>query len=776
MSDNKNKSNSNIWQLELANKNMELEIVARKQIERSLKDREDRFRTIYKYAPVTYFLCNMDGDFLDGNLQAFNLTGYTNDELFGMNFINLKLIDKTDQQLILKILKRSSLGENTGPDELSLIKKDGSKVIIELSTSPVTIHEQKQILGIAQDITERKKSEDAIRKNRSLLKSILDSTGDGLLVVDEKGRVTHRNIEFNNMWRISLKLKDSTDDNKLIEFVLNQLTNPNEFISKVKELYNSSKSDLDFLHFKDGRIFERYSQPLLDENIIKGRVWRFRDITKRMQVEEDLRESEEKFRSIVSNSPCVIMQTDRQGIISFVNYKYSGHEPAKIIGKTIYDFMPREFHELAKNTINRVFKTGESYSFENLGFSTDDSVVWYRNNVSSIQNSGKTIGVAILATDISEHKQTEIMKNEFIASVSHELRTPLTIIRESLSLLSDELFGKLNKDQEDIVNPCIEDVDRLGRIINNLLDISRMEDQKIKIVREIVDIIKLAQGVVSTFKNKAESKNLQIVFNTNRDSINIYLDKDRIIQVFMNLIGNAIKFTNKGKIEINITENENKVECCIADTGIGIDPNNLGTIFDRFHKVGKVMRAGEKESGLGLSISKGIVKLHKGKIWVDSQLHEGSKFYFVLPHYKTEDIIIEHIENDIKKVEGTHTRLSLLLLRLNNYADIETNFGGEKANKVIKLILKIIHESLAPGEFAFIKEKNEIILFSDITRQNIHILFSKLGDMIKELVLKIDIDLNADLSYGYSLYPDDGSNAEQLLQHSSNMLLKNVKA
>ena len=123
MSDNKNKSNSNIWQLELANKNMELEIVARKQIERSLKDREDRFKTIYKHAPVAYFLCNMDGDILDGNLEAFNLTEYSNDELFGMNFINLKLVDKTDQKLILEILKRSGLGENTGPDELSLVKK-----------------------------------------------------------------------------------------------------------------------------------------------------------------------------------------------------------------------------------------------------------------------------------------------------------------------------------------------------------------------------------------------------------------------------------------------------------------------------------------------------------------------------------------------------------------------------------------------------------------------------------------------------------------------------
>ena len=97
MSNNKNKSSSKIWQLELANKNMELEISARKQIERSLKNKEDRFRTIFSHAPVTYFLCNLSGDFLDGNLAAHQLTGYTNEELFGKNFINLNLIDKKDQ-------------------------------------------------------------------------------------------------------------------------------------------------------------------------------------------------------------------------------------------------------------------------------------------------------------------------------------------------------------------------------------------------------------------------------------------------------------------------------------------------------------------------------------------------------------------------------------------------------------------------------------------------------------------------------------------------------
>ncbi len=1199
MSNNKNKSSSKIWQLELANKNMELEISARKQIERSLKNKEDRFRTIFSHAPVTYFLCNLSGDFLDGNLAAHQLTGYTNEELFGKNFINLNLIDKKDQKAILEIIARCGRGENTGPDELSLTKKDGSKILIEISTRPVTILEQRQILGIAQDITDRKLAQLQLQESEERFRKLFDSAHDALMTLNpptwkftsgnpailnmfkvknieefltygpwnispekqpdgrlssekakemigiamEKGsnffnwthkrlngesfpatvlltriqlnneiflqatirditkpkraedvnkvlfdisnavnttqnlsdlyRSIHKSLEniidVTNFFIAIVDIKkhtihfpyhvDTTDDNissitnfdignsltglvvsqrkpiLLKQKELEERANKNgvwgptpliwmgvpliikdevigviatqsyinsnlysiqdlqilsavsdqvsiaidrkrsedavrESEKKYRDLFEKSKdpvliihnekfvdcnqATINMLRYKnkneflnthpselspklqpDGRLSSDKAEEMMKTALINGShrfewdhkrsdgevfpvevlltaistdeknriihtVWR--DITERKQAEKALKENEEKyhsltenlplgiyrntpgskgkflevnkalidmfgykdretmmaapvsslyaspqtrkkfsdkfakqgfvkneelrlrrkngstfiasstaiaikddsgkvihydgiiediseqvklrtkmqeneekFRSIVSNSPSIIMQTDRQGVISFINYKYSGEEPEDVIGKTIYDFMPREFHEIARNTIQKVFKKGESYTFENLGFSPAESVVWYKNTVSSIQKNGKVVGVVILAADISEQKQTDIMKTEFISSVSHELRTPLTIIRESLSILSDELFGKLNKDQADIVNPCIEDVDRLGRIINNLLDISRMEGQKIKIEREMVDIVKLAHGVVSSFSNKADSKNIKLVFTPNRESINLYIDNDRIIQVFMNLIGNAIKFTEEGKIEIIITEKKAIVECCILDTGRGIEQNDLGTLFDRFHQVGKVMRAGEKGSGLGLSISKGIIKLHKGKIWVDSEINKGSKFCFALPKYSIDDIVIENIDNKISKVADKHIKFSLLALRLNNFSDIESKFSVNKSNTTMKMILQIIQDELAPGEFSFIKGKDEVILFSDITKQNIIVLFSKLEDMLAKSVLKIDKNLTIDLSYGYSLYPDDGDNADVLIKNAFKALINTKK-
>ena len=136
---------------------------------------------------------------------------------------------------------------------------------------------------------ERKQAEEALKQRESILSAIFDSTADGLLIIDNNGKVIHRNTKFNKMWRIPSKLINSTDDTELLDFVLNQLSEPNQFIEKVKELYKSSKSDYDVIYFKDGRIFERRSNPLLERKTVKGRIWSFNDITERKRVEAEMK-------------------------------------------------------------------------------------------------------------------------------------------------------------------------------------------------------------------------------------------------------------------------------------------------------------------------------------------------------------------------------------------------------------------------------------------------------------------------------------------------------
>jgi len=469
------------------------------------------------------------------------------------------------------------------------------------------------------------------------------------------------------------------------------------------------------------------------------------------------------------------MRVNSHGVINYINYDFAGLKPGEIIGKTIYDLMPSEFHDKAKDSLNKVIDSGRSFRYEYIGLGNKDEIVWYTNNVGPIKSNGNIIGATIIARDITERKQIDIMKTEFISSVSHELRTPLTIIRESISQVLDGLYGDPTDDQKDVLNPCMEDINRLSRIIDNLLDISKIEGQKISIKREMVDIVQLAKNVISSFQVKATDNNIELKFKSSVKKIDLFIDRDRIIQVFMNLIGNAIKFTEKGKIEVSIRKYENSIECCVSDTGRGIAHKDIATVFDRFHQVGKVITSAEKGTGLGLSISKGIVELHNGQIWLDSRLHKGSQFFFKLPIYTTDEILFENIDKGIAEATKKHIKLSLLIIRLDNFMEIEKKFGIKRAKEITHKILEVFQDVIAPGEFSFVKGRNEVILFSDISKQNISSIVDKLEKILTNFVSDFSKKLDIKMSYGYSVYPNDASSADDLLQSAYKTLIKKSK-
>ena len=225
------------------------------------------------------------------------------------------------------------------------------------------------------------------------------------------------------------------------------------------------------------------------------------------------------------------------------------------------------------------------------------------------------------------------LKSEFINTVSHELRTPLTTVREVVSQILEGILGSTTPQQREFLSICLEDVDRLKRIIDNLLDISRFEAGEVKLKREEVDIVTLAKGVIATFSPKAKSMNIEIREDFPQQKAIGYVDKDEIIQVFTNLVGNALKFCDKGYIQISIIDKPEHVECYVSDTGRGISEDDLPKVFSKFQQFNRIDGPGEKGTGLGLSISKSIIELHNGKIWVESKLNEGTKFTFTLPKY-----------------------------------------------------------------------------------------------------------------------------------------------
>ena len=222
------------------------------------------------------------------------------------------------------------------------------------------------------------------------------------------------------------------------------------------------------------------------------------------------------------------------------------------------------------------------------------------------------------------------LKTDFINIASHELRTPLAIIKEAVSQLLDGLHGSVTLKQRDFLMLCLGDVDRLKRLIDDLLDISKIEAGQFKLIQEHVDIVSLARRVMASFSIKARSANLELRENFPSKEAMAFVDKDSIIRVFTNLIGNAMKFTVEGYIEVSVEDKADSVHCAVSDTGRGISEYELPKLFSKFQQFGTAGSGAEKGSGLGLNISKGLLDLHHADIWVESSINKGTKFTFTL--------------------------------------------------------------------------------------------------------------------------------------------------
>lgn len=223
------------------------------------------------------------------------------------------------------------------------------------------------------------------------------------------------------------------------------------------------------------------------------------------------------------------------------------------------------------------------------------------------------------------------LKDEFVALVSHELRTPLAIMKEGVAQLLDGLCGEITEDQRGTLAMTLRNIDRLKLLIEDLLDVSKIEAGKMPILRSAFDLCAAVQEAQQSFRNRLEEKGLKIETRLPSRCVRVEADRERILQVLAHLIGNAVKFTEEGSIRIALEDRAGAVVCSVEDTGPGIAPENVSKLFEKFQQFERAGKNGEKGTGLGLAICKGIVELHGGKIWAESTPGRGCRFFFTLP-------------------------------------------------------------------------------------------------------------------------------------------------
>jgi signal transduction histidine kinase len=260
---------------------------------------------------------------------------------------------------------------------------------------------------------------------------------------------------------------------------------------------------------------------------------------------------------------------------------------------------------------------------------------------------GQCLGSVILIRDVTAEREIDRMKTEFLANVSHELRTPLTSVLGFASLIQEKLetyiFPHLPADNPKIqkmvgkvtnnIDIIVSEAERLTALINDVLDIAKMESGIIEWQVQPASPIEIVERAIATVMPMLENKNLTLVRQFVPDPPLILVDQDRIMQVVINLLSNAIKFTETGVITCRISDKNDRLEISISDTGMGLAYENRELIFDRFNQGGNVFTNKPDGTGLGLPICKQIVEHHGGKIWVESHLSQGSTFYFTIPTY-----------------------------------------------------------------------------------------------------------------------------------------------
>lgn len=508
-------------------------------------------------------------------------------------------------------------------------------------------------LAKEQDTIERRHMEIELKDSLALMHTTMEAIRIGILVVDDNGKIVTNNARFAEMWKIPDAIISTGDDKTLLDYILDQLVDPAGFTSKVIELYeNTIAESIDTLFFKDGRIFERISKPLMLVSKRKGRVWSFRDITERMQAIAKLEESEHKFRNIYENSQEGIFQTRVDGTYISVNpalaRMYGFTSPEELISSRT-DISKEAYSDPTErnNFLRMMEESGYVKGYEYEVKRKDGQKIWFYEDAHAVKDeTGKIKFFEGFVIDITKRKQADAQviqktaellrlnneKDMFFSIIAHDLRSPFNSFLGLTQIMSEELSSltitELQKITENLHNSAVN----LYRLLENLLQWSRIEQGSLPFDPKMTDLKTDIDESIAMVLESARNKEIAITYVIPKDFM-VYADSNMLQTVIRNLIYNSIKFTPyKGKITLEAKVDGTKsTEISIKDTGIGMTPDIIDHLFKLDGKINRKGTHGEPSSGLGLLLCKEFITKHGGKIWVESAEGKGTTFYFTFP-------------------------------------------------------------------------------------------------------------------------------------------------
>jgi len=650
---------------------------------KELKEQRDFSLEIINGAPDIICGLSSDGTLTFINPTGENITGYGKDELIGRNWWNTMHTQKEYEQL-QETIETTSNNEISEYEMILKCKNGKLKIIIwNYLIKRYSNNKVQEIIGFGNDITERKQAKEALIKQNTKYATLLQNLNGMVYHCDNDKDWTMKFVSEGCLKLTGYKVEDLIE-NKLISF--NELIVP-EFQDYVWDrlqecLINLEPYELEYqINSAEGTIkwvWERGCGIFNEQKELIHLEGFITDITERKQAEEALQKSEAQLRTLIETIPDLIWLKNPDGIYIACNPKFErffGAKEAEIVGKTDYEFVQKELADFfTKNDKAAMQANKPTINEEEVTYADDGHKEILETIKTPLYDSNnQLLGVLGIARDITEHKrnlrklkvrneeylalneelqeslesiqkinkelimakekavESDNLKTAFLANMSHEIRTPLNGILGFIELLKRD--KQITERQEKYIKVIDKSGNRMLNIINDLIDISKIETKQTELYYKETSVNKIIDEMYIFFKPEAEAKGLKLTFKKGVKSEKdiIHVDKTKLNQILSNLLDNAIKYTKKGQIAFGYTEKGNFLEFYVADTGVGISKQMQEAIFERFRQEDSTIRRGYEGMGLGLSISKAYVEMHGGKIWVESKPGEGSTFYFTLP-------------------------------------------------------------------------------------------------------------------------------------------------
>jgi len=387
------------------------------------------------------------------------------------------------------------------------------------------------------------------------------------------------------------------------------------------------------------------------------------DITEHKRAEEALRESEERYHDLLENANDLIQSVAPDGHFLYVNRawcKTLGYTQKEISRLSLFDIIHPDSQAHCREVFQHLI-SGESVDRIEASFvAKDGKKIIVEGSANCRFVDGKPVATRAIFRDITERKraeeelqkknerlmaqQQELMeksreleeatqaKSEFLAHMSHELRTPLNVILGFSELMRDEVSGKINEEQGQCLNDIYNNGQQLLNLINDVLDLSKVEAQKLELKPKKLNLADVIKDVAQTMKPMLDDNRHMLEVSIEEGLPQVTADKKRLRQILLNLLSNAIKFTPAaGKLGIEVSRDGDWCQVSVIDNGIGIKKEDQKRIFEPFCQLGNPLTEGMEGTGLGLTLVKQIIQEYGGRIWVESEYGKGSRFTFTLP-------------------------------------------------------------------------------------------------------------------------------------------------